>query len=136
MHSGTKGGGAWSGGLGIRSVKVGGCFASGLDQATLICHLRILWSCPFLPFLTASVKMRMLDVSEVAKIQKKPSPEEVCHILLSHYFSANALPRGNPNCVELFLGKKKGNNNPIKAYHSWRAGGGCDGWKEYESRSF
>ncbi len=24
MHSGTKGGSAWSGGLGIRSVKVGG----------------------------------------------------------------------------------------------------------------
>ncbi len=31
IHSGTKGGGgAWSGGLGIRRVKVGGYFASGM----------------------------------------------------------------------------------------------------------
>ncbi len=48
--------------------------------------------------LTPSVKMRMLDVSEVAKIQKKPSSEEV-----SRYFHTISqlilLCHMHPNCV-------------------------------------
>ncbi len=46
----------------------------------LVYHLRILRACLFF---SLSLKMRMLDVSEVAKIGKKPSLDEVCHIILT-----------------------------------------------------